>query len=147
MNTYRSTTDIAKDIRSELKAALPGWTFSVKTKLFSMGSSITVSLMSGPEPVIEGHAPQRGVVPDEPLPGYAQLNRYQFMNAENASTRMTNGVVLTEKGYEVVVRALEIAGAHHWDESEPQTDYSCCNFYLHLNIGQWDKDYQVKGGK
>ena len=147
MNTYRSTKDIAADVREELKVKLPHFRFSVRTKVFSMGSSITVSLVSGPEPVLLGYAPQRGVVPDLPTPGYAQLNQYQFNDARYEEMRQNNGYILSEAGWSVMKRAYETLAQHHWDKSDIQSDYFSCNFYMHLQIGDWNKDYQVKGGK
>ena len=33
----------------------------------------------------------------------------------------------------------------HWDESDVQTDYFHCNFYLNMAIGKWDKPYKQTG--
>lgn len=48
MTTYISTTDTAKLIRAALKKAYPSVTFSVRSKLYSMGSSIDVGWTDGP---------------------------------------------------------------------------------------------------
>jgi exopolysaccharide biosynthesis protein len=149
MAEYKSTAAIAATVRASLKTELPEWKFSVRVKTFSMGASISVSLMAGPEQVLEGYAPQRGVVADLPLPDYAQLNRYQFNDTSGrwSGERISNGVVLTPKGWEVMGKAVEILSREHWDKSDMQTDYFCTNFYMHVEIGQWDKPYTVKGGK
>lgn len=117
MRTYRSLVDIAADIRHELKSALPSWKFSVRVK---DGLSITVTLVSGPVSV--------GVE-------YAQLNPYS----------PTLGHGLTPAGLRVMRKALEILSREHWDDSDAQVDYFCCNYYRHLHVGSWDKPYQVKG--
>lgn len=45
---YEAPKETAKKIRAELKKAFPGVKFSVKTKRYSMGSSISVSWTDGP---------------------------------------------------------------------------------------------------
>lgn len=155
--TYRSTKDIAASVRASLKAQLPGWKFSVKMKSYSGGSSITLSLMQGPEQVIEAvreYLPQGGMPVTSPCgaeygnpsPGYAQLNHYQLLSAEEREQerRLTNGYYLTPKGWQVMRKATLILSEEHWDKSEIQVDYFSTNFYRHVNIGRWDKDYEVK---
>lgn len=163
MNTYRSTKDIAALVRETLKKELPAWKFSVRVQNYSCGSSITLSLMSGPEQVVEAryqhvHSfPRAGAQPEEyqfkipyteqqPFPGYAQLNHYQLEadNQGERELRLSNGEYLTPLGWSVMKKANEILSAEHWDKSDAQTDYFCCNFYRHLEVGQWNKDYQVK---
>lgn len=116
MNRYRPLKEIAADIRRQLKIALPGWEFSVQVK---DGLSITVALMKGPRLV---------------GPEYAQLNHYYPDTWD-----------LTPAGKIVMGKANEIMAGHHWDESNSQIDYFCCNFYRHLHIGKWNQPYQVKG--
>jgi hypothetical protein len=45
---YLSCAETAKLVRSALKAAFPGITFSVRSETYSMGASITVSWTDGP---------------------------------------------------------------------------------------------------
>ena len=134
MSDYKSTTDIAKEVRAALKKELPGWKFSVTTHNFSMGSSITLSLMEGKEKVLVGG-------------DHCQLNHHTFLrsNAADRIVRMSNGAKLTEVGFQVMEQATKILARYHWDRSEIQTDYFCCNFYMNVHIGKWDKPYQVKG--
>lgn len=131
--TYRSSKDIAALIRESLRRELPGWKFSVTFQSYSGGSSITVALMQGKEEVtVNGHR-------------YAQLNHYAFGSIAIRNGRWNNGVELSEIGWEVMANANEIMSREHWDKSDSMTDYFYCNFYRHLNIGKWDKPYQVKG--
>lgn len=128
----KTTKEIAASVREQLKKELPGWKFSVRFESFSGGSSINLSLMSGPEQVMVGS-------------GYAQLNQYTFKDSPTAYGRdyHNNGVQLTPKGWEVMRAAVAILSADHWDKSDIQTDYFCTNFYMHVEIGRWDRDYQV----
>lgn len=132
MSEYKSLKQIAAEVRSELRRALPDHTFSVTVKNFQWSGSITVAAMAGPQPLLSGGD------------GHEQLNSYQLLREEKVSL---NGVVspLTLEGWSVMRRAAQILASHHWDESEPQTDYFCCNFYMHVHVGKWDKPYQVKG--
>jgi hypothetical protein len=131
MNEYRSLKDIAATVRLRLKAELPQWKFSVRVQ---HNLAIALSLMSGPEQV-EVH-------PN----GYAQLNQYTFFDSDSSVKRdgWNNGCHLTKKGWEVMEKATEILGREHWDKSDIQTDYFCCAFYMHVEIGRWDRDYEVK---
>jgi hypothetical protein len=142
MSDYKSTTEIAKEVRAALKKELPGWKFSVTTHNFSMGSSITLSLMEGPEEVLAGWAEgwQQGS-------RYAQLNHYTWLynHSRDFLDYSSNGYYLTPLGFGVMGKAVQILSRHHWDRSEIQTDYFCCNFYMHVQIGKWDKPYQLKG--
>lgn len=145
MTSYRSTKEIAATVRSELKKQLPGWKFSV---VVNHHTSITISLISGPGQVVEArHDWEVGRVPytkDFPFPGYAQLNHYQLLADGGEEKRLTNGVYLTPKGWEVLKKATEILSAEHWDKSDSMTDYFCCAFYRQVQIGKWNQDYQVK---
>lgn len=133
MDKYLGTKEVAALVRADLKAQLPQWKFSVTYESFSMGSSIHVRLMSGPEEAVaEG-------------PQYGQLNRYTFAHPDSRYPLRNNGVDLTQAGWDVMSKANEVVSKYHWDESEPQTDYFCCNFYYHLCIGKWNRDYVVKG--
>lgn len=152
-----NTKQIAADVRTLLKDQLPEWTFSVRLKRYAGGSSIYLSLMSGPEQVAEGYRYMTngygGVrVPyndDHPFEGYAQLNHYQLLSdsQHEQENRLSNGVYLTSKGWEVMRKAAEILSIAHWDESDTQSDYFCTNFYRHVEIGQWNRPYTVKEGK
>lgn len=110
--------EIASLVRKELKKRLPGWTFSVTKKEFGWTGSVTVALMSGPEDVGAG---------------YEQLNRHY-----------PDTWPLSDKGKEVMGIAKQVLEQFHWDESEIQIDYHRCNFYPHLHVGRWDKDFEVR---
>ena len=47
--TFLPITEIARLTRAELKTLFPDWKFSVRTKKFSGGRSMDVSLQAGPE--------------------------------------------------------------------------------------------------
>lgn len=130
------TKEIAAAVRKELKEQLPEWKFSVTFDSYSGGSSIDLALTSGPEDV--------GAT-------YAQLNHYTLLSNDIDNKRDVryhcNGAVLTKTGWEVMRQATEILAKYHWDRSEPQVDYFSCNFYMHVSIGKWNREYVILKGK
>lgn len=119
-HTYKSLKDIAKDVRNGLKAAMPECTWSV----VKSDNQVSVSLMTAPQDVFE----TAGV-------GYHQVNHYYIANDS----------VLNAYGRDLMTKANEILSRDHWDESQIQIDYFNCAFYKYLNVGKWDKDFEVKG--
>jgi len=115
--------EIAGEIRANLKAVFGlGWKFSVVCDRRGSGApSITVSVMQAPVEIRTTDS------------GYMQLNHYY----PESETR------LSQYGRHVMNLVGEIALFRHWDKSDPMTDYSNCNFYLHTQIGKWDKPFQV----
>lgn len=137
------TTKIAKLVRKQLKKELPGFKFSVTSKHFSGGSSISVALMAAPFPVF---AKDKDVNGNEQAKDYAQLNHFQLRKGFNYSHRhpgVCNGVFLTPDAWKVLSRAVEIGQFHNWDNSDIQTDYFDVNYYFDIAIGKWDKPFQI----
>jgi len=146
------TKEIAKRIRNQLKDEFKTSKFSVTMESFSMGSAIHISLMESDIKIIKDFSeiPEEAIVRlgDRYAPQqlkeiqekrYHQLNRYAL--GEYDPVNWNNGVFLTETGHNLFKRVCEIVNQYHYDESDPMTDYSCTNFYLHLNIGKWNKDF------
>ena len=105
------TTEIAKRIREEIKAAvkareLPKATYSVRTDKYSMGSSITVVASKLPFPVINADAfrVDRGA-------NWATFDSAHFRS------RFTPEAQAVERKLEAIVNA------YHWDRSDSMTDY------------------------
>lgn len=115
--------EIAKEIRKHLKAVFgKGWKFSVvRDSGGSYTASITVSIMQAPVEI--------RTVED----AYMQLNHYYPEN----ETR------LTESGRAVFNLVTAIARYRHWDKSDPMVDYFNTNYYLHVQLGKWDRDFTV----
>lgn len=146
--SYLSTKDISAKVRNELKRVLPDWKFSVQMKSFAGGSSITLALMSGPEEVM-GEWPEgsNGREWGSARPGYAQLNPISFGSQGRFYGKdelISNGYQLTPKGWEVMEIATKILSADHWDKSDVMSDYFSCNFYMHVDIGKWDRNYEIR---
>lgn len=138
------TTKIAKMVRRQLKKEIPTCKFSVTSKWFSGGSSISVALMTAPFPVFAKDVDCNG---NKRLDDYAQLNHHQLRRAFDYDCQdpgICNGVFLTPKAWEVLSRAVEIGQLHNWDNSDIQTDYFDVNYYFDIEIGRWNKPFQIK---
>ena len=121
MSRYQSTTEYAKQIREDLKERFPGLKFSVKSDY----NSINVSLMQAPK------SPFTGAYSTAT---YRQTNNYYIGDSE----------VLNAYGKEIFKGVNEIVKKYHWDESRPEVDYFSCAFYYSINVGRWDKPFEVK---
>jgi hypothetical protein len=111
-----------KQVREDLKKALPGWKFSV-TKHHH--SSVCVAVMAGPLEMNEQ--------------GEAQINHYHI-----ESSVKHYEIPQAEEWVKVLEKIRDIVLVGHWDESDSQTDYFNCAFYYDINIGKWDKKYIKK---
>lgn len=124
--------EIAKKIRTQLKREFPDCKFSVRIERYSGGCSLNISLMSAPF--------YAGV-------GYHQVNHYWLRRNIDEALGMTsvinNGKDISMDAAKVLLRASEIANSYNYDRSEIQSDYFDTNFYLHVEIGKWDKPFST----
>lgn len=124
---HRSIKEIAAEVRQTLKREFPNAEFSVTVKHFSMGCSMTVSLMKSPFQIMK-----------EAGKNYVQLNQFQFLDTCGSNYCDS----LTPEGFGFMKKVTAVALKEHWSDSDSTTDYHNTNFYLHLQIGKWDKPYQ-----
>jgi hypothetical protein len=47
------------------------------------------------------------------------------------------------KALEYLQKAKEIMYADHWDESDSQSDYFHCAYYIGMEVGKYDKAYKL----
>ncbi len=134
MTTYQTTKEIAAEIREELKKEFPGMKFSVRKEVHS----ITVSLMVAPVNPFAKMSQWGGVDDrDYPFDGkYAQLNHYHLANR-------CNGYYLTDEAVEMLKKVNEISNKKNWDRSDHMTDYFDVNYYFNLEIGRWNKNFEI----
>lgn len=135
---YKPLKQIAKEIRIELKKQFPDCKFSVAKESYSMGQSLHLSLMSAPFEAVQSMTDINGNLHEK---YYFKLNQYQLKSDFDENRNICNGIKLTQKAWEVLKKATEIANKDNWDNSELQTDYFDVNYYFHLEIGKWDKPF------
>ena len=121
MSRYQSATEYAKQIRADLKERFPGLKFSVKSDY----NSISISLMQAPKSPFTG---------EFSTAAYRQINHYYIGDSE----------VLNDYGKEIFKGVNEIVKKYHWNESRPEIDYFSCAFYYSIDVGRWDKPFEVK---
>lgn len=123
-------------IRADLKAAFPGW--KLKVCLDSGHLGVRVHFMEGPVPL---HA---YISDDWTRPPLAdrdavypqtkfQINHFYIKQHHPAET-----AIIIEHAHAIVAKT-------HWDKSDISSDYFHCAFYIHMEIGTWDKPYVVRG--
>jgi len=150
------TKEIAKRIRNTLKEKYPNCKFSVRCEYYSGGSSISISLMKSdfkvikefkdiPKEALDDFEQRRNsskeIIQREQNKKYHQLNRYTLRGDFNP-LNWCNGVFLTEEGHNLFKDVVEISDQYNYDNSDSQIDYFDVNFYLHLGIGKWNKEFE-----
>ena len=143
------TKEIAKAIRKDLKA-MDGFKFSVTMERYAGGSSIDVAVMESPARLIRtiDEIPEhtttnnysRVQIAEMQLKNYHQLNHH-FSHEEYSDESWNNGVFLTKAGHLAVKEINEVIQKYHCDKSDPMTDYFNTNFYYHVGLGKWNKDF------
>lgn len=149
-----STTEISKIIKAQLKKEFPTCKFSVSTQNYSGGSAIHISLMESKIKIVkdfndisevslirkESDRYTKEQIKNFQESKHHQLNQYQVSESYDPNS-WCNGVFLTEEGHNLLKRVVEISQGYNFDESDISTDYFFVNYYLHLNLGKWDKDF------
>ena len=132
--------DIAKEVRAELKKKFPDCKFSVTIERFTGGRALDVALMSAP---FDPYARMTDTAGNEITERYSQLNHIHIRQDHNDNW-ISNGVFLTEQAAKMLKEVNQIANRRNWDNSDIQTDYFDVNYYFHLAIGKWDKEFEIK---
>ena len=144
---YRDIKDTAKDVRRELKTRFPEWKFSVTIDRFAGGQSLSVALMSGPRSPFGDELTYPDTYDDKryPVNGHAQLNHHYITRESlgNKTVWVSNGTILTEEAAKMLKEVISIANRDNWDNSDTQTDYFDANYYFHIEIGKWNKPFQI----
>jgi len=124
---YISAEEV-KAIRDELKRQFPDYKFGVR-KGYN-GSAVDVTIKEGPvdfdEVFYDEYARTRK---------YAQINHYHLYNYGRYEK-------FFDQVLKIVKTAPALAGGRAWfDDSDSMTDYFHTAYYIHLNVGEWNKPY------
>ena len=126
----KSSSQISKEVKAELRNEFPEYKWSVRKESFSGGFSINVTIVSGPEnPIATGET-------------YAQLGKVieDYFSGKYSS----NGYELTNNGKELIERVWEIINKDNYNNSDHMTDYFSVGYYTHLDLGKRNKPFEVK---
>lgn len=125
---FISTKEVA-EIRKELKATFPNFRFGVSRSDYM---AVNVTLKKGP------------ALPEEIFThgeGYAQLNQY-YPDNYGSFAKMFKKIIEIVK----TAPAKADGGRAYYDNSDAMIDYFDTAFYMHINVGSWNKPYEVKEG-
>jgi hypothetical protein len=120
-----SITDIAKAVREYAKTndILKECKFSITISRASMCQELHVTLMSAPKEV------------------FVDTTSKRMQGAQYHTDS------LTSYGQLVIETITEYVQSYNYDDSDPYTDYFNVNFYESINIGKWDKPFEVVAPK
>lgn len=154
--------EIAKIIKKELKRIYPDFNFSLTSELYSGGQALHIYLMSGTRSVYESYenalqyAYEINAIyeTDNGLTDYdIQLNndkkKYLKKHIENLESLQINQYyiereyTLTEEARNMLKTAKLLADSFNYNDSDSMIDYFDTNFYLHLNVGKWNKPFEI----
>lgn len=134
-NTNLNTKEITKILRDAIKIMYPLCKFSVSFDSFSGGSSIDISLMEAPYNVFVSDE----AITKHYIDGTTKISKHIQMNhfyIENES-RITEQCKLMFEDINSLIKS------YRFDDSDGMIDYFHTNFYYDLNIGRWNKDFEV----
>ena len=85
--------------------------------------------------------------PRQPMGAYglrgAQLSETQLKyDYEKSHGGYCNGSILTKEAWETMADVMKQANRYNYDDSDGMIDYFSTKFYLHLEIGRWDKPFE-----
>jgi len=148
MNTFRGSksdkylpiTEIAKLVRKELKSLFPKWKFSVRTRKFAGGRALDVSFQAGPRHLIreDGSDTSKYAI----RCGNAQFNGSPRRGQDDRW--YCNGYPITAECAAMIKRIAQVINQwNDWD-IDIMTDYHRVSYYTHIDMGQWNKPFEVK---
>lgn len=135
---------VQKDTIDKVRAALKvlNKEYGMKTSVSGTNSSsLNVRISSGKIDLIGNFIEK--ISEDKNLRDYEEVAKYVKRNGNiqvNHYWLETNysGIAL-----EYLEKVKAIMLVDHWDKSDIQTDYFNCAYYMNINIGKWDKGYEV----
>lgn len=69
--------------------------------------------------------------------GWVKLEQNVNINHYYLDTQFTG------KALEYLEKAKEIMYVDHWDESDSQSDYFHCSYYIDMRVGRWNKGFKL----
>ena len=139
IDSNSSITDIAKDVRKQIKAAKKDGTLPASMKVsvtcdkYAGGQSMRLSIVSVDEnPLCEQYIRWVTANPDASI--------YDYCSGRDGVT--TNRHHLADWAIDATEFLKSTVGQYHWDKSDIQSDYSHCNFYYTVEF-----DWKLRNDK
>lgn len=116
-----------KQIAAELKKVIPaGWKYSVAV---DNHSTIVLTIASAPVDLYKIAKGQAGY--GGSMQGHVQINPH-CMDKHFEKTEVADVMAKVQK---------VLYGCGYYDDSDLMTDYFNCAYYVHMQIGKWDKPF------
>lgn len=112
--------DITKIMRDYVKYVYPTYKFSIRMEHYS---SIEISLVEAPQNIFVEGVQEK----------YYQVNQYYIDDDHR----------LNALGKAVFKDIRDMLSSYNYDDSDSMSDYFNTNFYYGLNVGRWDKPFQI----
>jgi hypothetical protein len=120
------TTEETKEIRKALKENFPEWKFSVRREHHS---SVRVTILEGPKDFSDILHEHRAMT----------INHY-WLNKYGKHEPFFQKIIDIIK----TAPAKATNGRAWYDRSDAMTDYFDIAFYIHLELGRWEKPYKIR---
>jgi len=127
--------DKKKEIAAELKKFMPkNWKYSLRVRDHS---AIVMTIRSAPVDLVKEHEAKRAAKLRNHPDFMPRTDRYVSVNPYNADESFTESQELINK----IMAALNL---NNFDKSDIQSDYFHVGHYVAVNIGTYDKPFEVK---
>lgn len=116
--------------------------YGMKTSVSgSNSSSLNVRIISGKIDLIQNYIDTVGAA--NVMRDYEEVVKYMQRNRHIQVNHYWLDATYSGKALEYLEKVKAIMSVDHWDKSDIQSDYFHCAYYMHINIGAWDKPYEV----
>ena len=140
---YISVTDCAKFIRTDLKTSFPGIKFSVKSKSYSGGASVSVSWTDGPtSKAVEAIA---GKYDGASFDGMEDLKSYHQSELDGETVHFSNDWTSCNRKYSVQFMT-DVARRYceRYRLAMPKIEVSCNDAYIERDYTRGREDYRQR---
>jgi hypothetical protein len=125
-NSNLSKKDIAKIMREYVKNVYPTWKFSIRMDGYN---SIHISVMEAPIDLFTSEG-REGLYNGK---AHEQINHYYI----DGDSRITDYCKMVLKDI------YSMLSSYNFDDSDSSIDYFHTNFYITLQIGKWNRPFEV----
>ena len=134
---HKATID---KVRSGLK--ILNKEYGMKTSVSGVNSSsLRVRISSGKIDLIGNFIDK--ISEDKNLRNYEEVAQYVKRNGNIQVNHYWLETNYTGLALEYLQKVKAIMSVDHWDKSDIQSDYFHCAYYMNIDIGAWNKPYEV----
>ena len=127
-----------KKIAAALKVAMKG-TGIKYTLAVNNYSTLVMNIKSGPVDFAQNH---RETVKDQPKYAHYRENKSPLPKSMQVNTYWYQEH-FSGQALEILQKAIPVLNTGNHDRSDIQSDYFDVGWYVNVNIGQWNKPYEV----